>query len=588
MPWQPFIARLGTSATVLTLLSACTGEPAGSAEPVAVSSSPSGAVNQTGALDARAASSCAEEYSAPAVAERAFSFDGTVAEIATSGTSDDLAYVSVKFAVNEWFRGGTTDRVTVDMAAPDATTEEVAVAGSYGRGSRLLVSGQPRWGGPPLKDAIAWGCGFTRYYDPRTADSWRQAAHTWHPNASDRGGKREVKVFFVDPVVRDGEWVQWSLQSEEVSTIDTGDPGVDAVRALFNSHPANDNLVNGFSALRSRRAPLTHVQDVAVAEGVITVDISRSVWNPYPTLACACPKGDEAMQQLVWTVQAALGSNDPISLTVNGKPARGVWLTRLDGPVAADPTVVAQPAGKPETVKVPNVVGLSEAAARRELRDAGLKMVEWGEPTGRGPGVTTQVPSAGSRVAPGSVVTVAVLDEPEQTWTLPLPCAPQQREYALWGAMRGWPTMVAAVRASPGDKKIRVLWHGERSAAVIVRSAQGPSPAGLRLVKTRGEWYVEQMEYCSPAQTEPPNASNSLDLNYRLVTHCGIHWANFDGRTWITTADFRPRSSAPENWDDPVQQGEMRLIAEDVAVFRSEGHRPLLFRATEAQPVPCD
>jgi hypothetical protein len=42
-------------------------------------------------------------------------------------------------------------------------------------GSRLLVSGEPRWGGTPLEDPIAWGCGFTRYYDSGTAKSWKQA-----------------------------------------------------------------------------------------------------------------------------------------------------------------------------------------------------------------------------------------------------------------------------------------------------------------------------------------------------------------------------------------------------------------------------
>lgn len=40
---------------------------------------------------------------------------------------------------------------------------------AYGLGSRLLVSGQPRWGGNALKFPIAWSCGFTRYHDPSSA-----------------------------------------------------------------------------------------------------------------------------------------------------------------------------------------------------------------------------------------------------------------------------------------------------------------------------------------------------------------------------------------------------------------------------------
>ena len=39
-------------------------------------------------------------------------------------------------------------------------------------GVRLLVSGQPRWGGAPLDDPIAWPGGFTRLWDKGTADEW--------------------------------------------------------------------------------------------------------------------------------------------------------------------------------------------------------------------------------------------------------------------------------------------------------------------------------------------------------------------------------------------------------------------------------
>ncbi len=47
---------------------------------------------------------------------------------------------------------------------------------AYEVGKPLLVSGEPRWGGAPLKDAIAWSCGgFTRYYEPSVAAEWRTA-----------------------------------------------------------------------------------------------------------------------------------------------------------------------------------------------------------------------------------------------------------------------------------------------------------------------------------------------------------------------------------------------------------------------------
>lgn len=56
---------------------------------------------------------------------------------------------------------------------PDSTVDWSGP--SYGLGTRLLVSGEPRWGGGALTDAMAWGCGFTRYYDKATADNWRAA-----------------------------------------------------------------------------------------------------------------------------------------------------------------------------------------------------------------------------------------------------------------------------------------------------------------------------------------------------------------------------------------------------------------------------
>ena len=46
---------------------------------------------------------------------------------------------------------------------------------------------------------------------------------------------REIKVYFVDPVVRDGEWVRFSLYCEEVSTYDTFYIGLFADRKLLNS-----------------------------------------------------------------------------------------------------------------------------------------------------------------------------------------------------------------------------------------------------------------------------------------------------------------------------------------------------------------
>lgn len=134
------------------------------------------AISGEGAVPDSGMASCVESYDAGnSVTGRAFAFDGTVAAIGPAATDReglDSGLAGVRFEVNEWFDGGSADTVVVDLTKPDQSgLEEFPPA--YGVGTRLLVSGEPRWGGAPLDDPIAWGCGFTRYYDEATADSWR-------------------------------------------------------------------------------------------------------------------------------------------------------------------------------------------------------------------------------------------------------------------------------------------------------------------------------------------------------------------------------------------------------------------------------
>lgn len=125
------------------------------------------------------AASCVEGYSTETLLHRAFAFDGTIVAIGPGGTNKpdmgQLDTAAVTFKVNEWFKGGVNDTVTVDLLSPTSN-----IAGddtpAYERGTRLLVSGEPRWDGEPLEDAIAWSCGgFTSYYEQGLADEWRTA-----------------------------------------------------------------------------------------------------------------------------------------------------------------------------------------------------------------------------------------------------------------------------------------------------------------------------------------------------------------------------------------------------------------------------
>ncbi len=89
-----------------------------------------------------------------------------------SGSAQGVfGYQTVTLRVNEWFRGGSEATTSVDMLGPTASSAQGV---TYGSGTRLLVSGQPQQAGGPLTEPVAFGCGFTRYYDQTTAASWRQ------------------------------------------------------------------------------------------------------------------------------------------------------------------------------------------------------------------------------------------------------------------------------------------------------------------------------------------------------------------------------------------------------------------------------
>ena len=115
------------------------------------------------------AASCVAEFSAATLRERAFAFDGTVTDVRVAedprAPDDETDMQRVTFAVNEWFSEGSES--SVDIWLPRDLVE----------GDRLLVSGEPRWGGAPLEDAIAWLCGgFTIAYSDADAQVWRSAA----------------------------------------------------------------------------------------------------------------------------------------------------------------------------------------------------------------------------------------------------------------------------------------------------------------------------------------------------------------------------------------------------------------------------
>jgi hypothetical protein len=115
------------------------------------------------------AQSCVESYAPRSLARRSFAFDGTVVGLGTAAEAD--LYLPVTFRVHEWFKGGQGESVTVKLLRPGGGISVEMAA--YGVGSRLLVTGEPRFGGGPLNDPVAWACGFTRWYDEAEATAWR-------------------------------------------------------------------------------------------------------------------------------------------------------------------------------------------------------------------------------------------------------------------------------------------------------------------------------------------------------------------------------------------------------------------------------
>lgn len=141
-------------------------------------------ISSHGPLPSNLSASCVEGYDLTALKDRAFAFDGTVSHTTdmqppTDGSGALDGYLTVTFNVHQWFKGGDQGTVTLDMIGPMINSVQQRRYSvqqmSYGVGTRLLVSGEPRFGGPPLQAAIGWPCGFTRYYDKDTAASWHQA-----------------------------------------------------------------------------------------------------------------------------------------------------------------------------------------------------------------------------------------------------------------------------------------------------------------------------------------------------------------------------------------------------------------------------
>jgi hypothetical protein len=157
----------------MLLGSACAEDP----QPQRRSEPPEGVETSSGSSSTDIAASCVEVYSPETLVNRSFAFDGTVTSIETRTDpklpAGERETPWVEFDVNRWFLGGSPETVGIWMDALNVETSVGTVSAEVG--TRLLVAGEPRWGGEPLDDPLAWTCGFTQPWTEEAAAEWEAA-----------------------------------------------------------------------------------------------------------------------------------------------------------------------------------------------------------------------------------------------------------------------------------------------------------------------------------------------------------------------------------------------------------------------------
>jgi hypothetical protein len=174
----PVVAAAGTAAAVVgavavyqTTSGPMVASPGPTTRPVTTPTAPSGTPSQG------VAASCVVGYSPAELRKRGFAFDGTVLKVVEDPGGAMPSYL-LTFQVHEWFKplGGGSTLTVRTITPPQGSGDYVSVEfPHYTVGSRLLIAGEPQWGGTnPLKDPAATGCGFSRAYNAGDAATWRK------------------------------------------------------------------------------------------------------------------------------------------------------------------------------------------------------------------------------------------------------------------------------------------------------------------------------------------------------------------------------------------------------------------------------
>jgi len=160
-------------------------------------------------------------------------------------------------------------------------------------------------------------------------------------------GQREVTVYEVGEV-GDKPW----LYPVQVTTQDTGDDALDALRALLDHEPTRASRSNMLA-----ECPLGgDVNSVTTPATVVTVDLSAF---PPGAVLCDAPASfyEARDQQLAWTVRTVIGEPRPVRISVEGGRTYGSG--RAD-PNALSPVLLGAPVDGDDVTSPVTVTGTSD------------------------------------------------------------------------------------------------------------------------------------------------------------------------------------------------------------------------------------
>ena len=128
------------------------------------------------------------------------------------------------------------------------------------------------------------------------------------------------------------------------------------------------------------------------------------------------------------------------------------------------------------------------------------------------------------------------------------------------------PTMSAATPAQAPDPTAA-------AAAAAATATPTTSPTTATATPTPAP-----MPTAAPAPDGSP-AEIGVRYTHDLYTHCGIRYADFDGRRWLADPELGGPNSPP-GWGNPSDPGTIELVARDRAMFLSHSGKQAFFRPT--------